>query len=220
MVTALFVVIAVASLVVTRIVVGKIERPLEEAGPMEILQASIVGTAALGAVLGAMRSAAGSKGWPAFLGVAALMVFAREADVWMLLNPKHFGEFGVRYRLDWWINGGVALWLKLAWATVFATIGAAMAVTLANGWRQAIREHRAGNPTIKLLLLSAGMYLVGYAFDDLVGRDQFVPNWVTMTLEESVELVGACLLLATCVPGMRRWLAPGVGETAKTNPQT
>ena len=51
-------------------------------------------------------------GWTAML---ALLADLRELDLHVLLNPKHLGSYGVRFRIDWWLNGHVSFWLKFGW---------------------------------------------------------------------------------------------------------
>lgn len=50
---------------------------------------------------------------------------AREMDAHVLLNPETIGEFGVRYRIDWWLDGDVSFLRKLTWAAIAALAVAA-----------------------------------------------------------------------------------------------
>lgn len=94
----------------------------EEGGVLELTQAAILGTAVPWAAVAALRLPPGRyRAWGGVLMFVALGAYAREADFHTVLNPQYLGEWGLRYRADWWLNGQVSLWLKLGWVVALAT---------------------------------------------------------------------------------------------------
>lgn len=139
--------------------------------------------------------------------LAALVAYAREADFHTVLNPRYLGEWGMRYRADWWLNGQVPLWLKLGWGVALATPVVALGLLVRASRVQPIEAVRHPTPFVWLALACVGLYAVGYALDDLLGRGLFVPSWVTMFVEEGSELLAAGVVLLICVPTAVDWSA-------------
>jgi len=66
------------------------------------------------------------------------------------------------------------------------------------------RLMRRGDAPTWLFLMAVGFLALGYVMDDLLGRGQFVPEIFTIALEETAELIGALLFLASLVLNARR----------------
>lgn len=129
------------------------------------------------------------------LGLIAMLLLARELDWHVALNPEWLGEFGVRYRIDWWLDGTVAWSLKLGWAAA-ALIALAMGVYMARGAIGPVDWYRA-RP--RLLVLALVGYAGGFVFDDLL-RDSFSGD-LRQPIEEMFELFAtACILGAVLAP--------------------
>lgn len=135
------------------------------------------------------------------LGLFALACLARELDLHVALNPEHFGRYGVRYRIDWWLDGGVSLLLKLGWAAVLGCV-VWVGVFLGRGASGPVDWRRA-RP--RLFVLGLACYFVGFVFDDLMRAH--LAEAVRQSVEETIELVAtACILGAVLAPEFAaRW---------------
>lgn len=193
---------------------GGLQPAHEEGGVMELTQAAILGTAVVLAVLGTLRLPRRVyRAWGGVLALVALGAYAREADFHMVLNPRYLGEWGIRYRADWWLNGRVSLLLKVVWVVALATPVVVLGLLVRASQVQPIEAVRHPTPFVRLAVACVGLYAVGYAMDDLLGRGQFVPTWVTMFVEEGSELLAAGVLLLMCVPTAVDWeVVRGAGE--------
>lgn len=181
--------------------VGGMQPAHEEGGVLELTQAAILGSAVVLAAVAALRLPPGRyRAWGGMLMLVALVAYAREADFHTVLNPRYLGEWGIRYRADWWLNGQVSLGLKLGWAVTLATPVAVLGLLLRASRAQPVEALRQRKPFAWLALSCVGLYAVGYAMDDLLGRGQFAPTWLTMFVEEGSELVAAVVVLLMCVP--------------------
>lgn len=181
---------------------GGLAPPREEGGVLELTQAAVLGTAVLLSAVAAVRLPAGpARAWSALLCLLALLAYAREADFHIVLNPRYLGAWGLRYRLDWWLSGEVALSVKLAWAVALATPVALFGWLYYASGVHPLRALWERRPVAKAMLACVGLYVVGYALDDVLGRGQFLPTWVTMPAEELAELGAALVLLVLCSPG-------------------
>jgi hypothetical protein len=134
-----------------------------------------------------------------WLAGLALLAAMRELDMHILLNPEYLSSMGVRYRIDWWLDGDVSLGLKAFWATVFASLGLMVLLPLVLYRRQTIRCLRdLRDPSVQMLALTGILMAVGFTMDDLLRGATFLSDPIKDTIEEGAEALGAlCFLLAT-----------------------
>jgi hypothetical protein len=170
-----------------------------ENGPEEVVQAGLWFAAAavsLSAVL------AGGRPWNdrlgvAWLGALALTAGARELDLHTKLNPETLGEWGVRYRMDWWLDFSVPLSVKLLWSAIFLGMGAAIigpAAVLRPPLGKALRR---GDPVAVLLAMAGMGVIAGFVADDLL-RGVFAHHG-SQAAEEALELCGVSLFLGAAI---------------------
>lgn len=126
------------------------------------------------------------------LGVLALVAAAREYDLHIYLNPETLGEYGVRYRIDWILDGSVPFWLKAGWIAIFATIGLILYTVLRGAGPQFKQMFAARAPAALMLIGTIVFILIGYTLDDLM-RGIFSGH--RGPFEESAELIAALLYL-------------------------
>jgi hypothetical protein len=168
-----------------------------ENGPIEIAQlmAWIVGAGAALWMMarGARRRERLFAGWLAILCTLALL---RELDAHLWVNPRTIGDWGMHFRTRWWLSESAPVLPRVMWLLVgLAAIGAVIAPILKVAPRVPTLL-RARDGAWLLFILGAAALFSGYAFDDLIGRDQFLPKVITKAAEESCELVGAALFAA------------------------
>ena len=167
----------------------------EEDGPVERAQILLWAIASIAGVILSLSAATRStRCYLLVLASLAGLAVARELDAHIYLNPEKLGSLGVRYRIDWWLDGSVSLLLKAAWALV-ALVSIAAVLGPAFFARDAILR------TIRLrtlpfwLLGATGLCLfVGFAVDDLL-RNR-IDLQIGHAIEESVELAGPIFYLA------------------------
>ena len=142
------------------------------------------------------RVAPGRDRWMVFwLAVMASLAAAREQDLQKYLNPKRFGEFGVHFKINWWIDGSVPLWLKGAWLLVGAVLLAAMTVPLVRARPRLVLLTLGLDRAVWLFGVGGAQLVLGYAADDLFGRGLVMSTRASQVLEESCELAGALLVV-------------------------
>ena len=129
------------------------------------------------------------------LGVLAIGALCRELDLHILLNPEAIGPWGVRFRLDWWMDSAVHFFIKAAWATV----GLLVALLIASLTFRSIGPMDWHRARPRLMAISVLMMVVAFTCDDLL-RNRF-DTQVLQLIEESVELIAAvCFLGAVLAP--------------------
>lgn len=147
-----------------------------------------------------------------WLGSIALIAAVRELDLHILLSPEYLGRYGVRYRIDWWLDHDVSILRKFLWAAAFGIAGAWLILpplVFRAYTFPAARNLR--DTSVQMLILTALFWGAGAAIDDLLrGAGS---ETVKRTIEEAVETIGAlCFLLAAtgyaAVPISRRFSAP------------
>lgn len=161
-----------------------------ESGVIEFQQAGLLLLAALVSLVVAGRlNDRQCRNSTLLLGVLAALALGREQDLHVLLNPEYLGEWGLRFRMDWWFNAEVPFSYKAPW---IAAIGVAAAVMCTLAWRsRGPIDWRFARP--RLMALTGVMYATGFVCDDLLRN--VVELAITQTIEESAELVGAAALL-------------------------
>lgn len=181
----------VLALLVAPVVVSLIgPAAVSESGPIENLQVVCWLASAGIAFFGASRPRRPRQRlWLIGMGVLALAASARELDLHTMLNPETLGSWGVRYRIDWWIDGSKPILPKLMWAVgglgviVMLVVPLLLSVT---PWRSRFRPR----PLTKTLLVVAvaGMF-GGWATDDLFRSALQKDKHWSVPLEESFELM-------------------------------
>jgi len=139
-------------------------------------------------------------GW---LAVLASLAALRELDAHVLLNPEALGAWGVRYRIDWWLDAASPVVGRLGWALGGLVVAAAVVVPPFVFRARVIALLRRRDGASALAVLGAGLIAFGYASDDLFGRDLLLATPTMQLIEESAELaaVGVFVLMGRLVTG-------------------
>ncbi|MEM9065802.1 MAG: hypothetical protein AAGB51_09970 [Planctomycetota bacterium] len=178
---------------------------VREYGPVELAQAGAWWVSAAVALFSAGLGRHGLRGRAllGWLGVLSVLAFAREFDMHESLNPEVLGDWGVRYRADWWLDAATPVAVKLLWASaaLFLVVGVFMPLLIARP--HPLRQLLVGHPATVVLGLAVAAMAMGYVMDDLLGRDQFIPWTMTEGIEESFELIGAVLWFAGILLAVR-----------------
>ena len=105
---------------------------VREYGPLELIQAGCWWGAAAVAFFSSGFGRHGLRGRAllGWLGVVSALAFAREFDMHESLNPETLGDWGVRYRVDWWIDASVPLTIKAFWAAITVVLALAASLPL------------------------------------------------------------------------------------------
>jgi len=141
-----------------------------------------------------------------WLAVVCSLCAAREEDLHVYLNPDRMGDFGVSFRIAWWLDGGVPLALKLAWVVIAAVLLAALLAPLARARPRLALLVLGRDPGVWLFGVGGGFLVLGYLFDDLIGRGLLMSLVASQVLEEGSETVGAALVSASVLLTTRRRL--------------
>jgi len=135
-------------------------------------------------------------GWLSFMSMLALL---READLHTVPKPETLGYWGVHIRLRWWLSADAPVLPRIMWAVIFAAMLAAVIVPIVRVAPKHLPLLKARDAAWRLFLFSGVALLLGYTFDDLLGRGLFVHPVYTQVLEESFELIGATLFCLAIV---------------------
>lgn len=131
-----------------------------------------------------------------WLLMVACAAAARELDLHLLLRPgSALGDFGMRYRIDWWMSAEHPLWLKLAWFMINIALLASFALPPLLVRAPGVRLLRAGDGASWTFVFALVFLGIGYASDDLVGRGQFIEPLHSRWIEETSEGLGALLFM-------------------------
>lgn len=165
-----------------------------ENGPLELISAILWGLIMLGGLGAALRAPNCTQrlllAW--FAGLA-LLAGLREFDLHTALNPDTLGEFGVRYKLSWWLDGSVPLWLKLGWGVLFVLVLGGVSYPPWRTRRELYSLVVRLDPRL-LMFGSAFVFLaLGFVVDDLLRGSKYVKFETRQMLEETSEFIGACL---------------------------
>jgi hypothetical protein len=87
------------------------------------------------------------------LGTAALLAGLRELDLHHALGPDVLGDYGMRFRIAWWLDGDVNFALKVGWLIVFALLGTLLAYPLWKVRPPVLTLARRGNAMMGILIL-------------------------------------------------------------------
>lgn len=161
-----------------------------ENGAIESYQLGLWTMSILSAIVVSLRVSDRQAKWGTIaLGVLAVGALARELDLHIYLNPNMIGDWGVRYRIDWWLDRGVSFWLKLMWVG----IGLAVAFIIGFPIWMARGKPRWREARPRLVILALMFLAVGFVADDLL-RGRLDPEFGRL-LEELGELLGAMFYL-------------------------
>lgn len=174
-----------------------------EGGVLESAQLGLWSLSVAASIAVAARARGRQARWgTALLGLMASAALARELDLHIWLNPAHLGEWGVRYRIDWWLDGKVPILLKLGWALVGLVVAGVVGLMA----YQARGRPRWSEARPRLFVAAGVCLFTGFVCDDLL-RNR-VDLATAQLVEELAELVGALLFLAAVVspedPDVRR----------------
>lgn len=123
----------------------------------------------------------------------------RELDGHIWLNSPNLGIWALHYRVDWLTDAHVPWYVKAFWLLVFLCGLAALMVPLFMAKPDGLAQLRRRDLGAWLFLTALAAIAAGYASDDLLGRNQFVPEAASQLLEESFELVAALAMLLTVI---------------------
>jgi hypothetical protein len=171
-----------------------------EDGPLEDVQMALwLASAGLAAVLAWRRRPGDARKVFVLFLFGALVVAAREADLHEAITPgsQHhpgvLGEWGVRFRGDWWRSTTAPVGPRVLWAAIGVTLAAVTVRVLGRATGPLLRPGSRYRALMPPLLVVAGLFFVGFGLDDLVrGR---VPLRWSQVVEETLETVAACLFL-------------------------
>lgn len=169
--------------------------PFAENGPVETAQFTLwIGAALFALILALPQRTFADRAAMVTVGIAAAAAAAREIDAHVLLNPETIGDFGVRYRIDWWLDGSVSPLRKLAWAAIaLAVAGVVVTATIAAHFHPILALKRRSRAVIYFAAAAVCMAL-GFTFDDLL-RNR-IPLAAAQAAEESVEVLAPLFYLA------------------------
>jgi hypothetical protein len=192
-VAALFM-LSVGFVLISVFVLKSPEKLLGESGFFEVGSVVFLGLLALTAVIAAIRtSGPKTRIVSAWFGWVACLAALRELDLHTLLNPKFMGEWGVRYRIDWWLSGSVPITLKLLWSGV---LGFALFFTIYPAWKNRKQLWRLwlSYPVSTVLVSAGAMFMAAGVFiDDPLRNVTVVSKQTKSLIEEGVEWFGAGL---------------------------
>ena len=151
---------------------------------------------ALSIVISCSRIQARDRAQSGWLGLLALLAMLRELDMQIYLNPQKLGHWGVRYRIDWWLNGDIDISPKLLWAAVFLILATALSWVPLRNWRRWVSCLKELHPAIVLIMGAVILLGVGAAIDDLLRKAKFIPLPLRQLCEETSETCGAAWYLA------------------------
>ena len=126
---------------------------------------------------------------------------ARELDAQVLLNPKHFGRYGVHYRIDWFISNKfhVSILLKLIWGAIFLSAIAVLLAPLFILRKPILHLIRKGDTTTGLFLIGVIGLAIGFICDDTLRGTHFINYNLRDAIEETAEMLGATFFFAGIV---------------------
>lgn len=173
---------------VSGVIAGAGFRVFVEAGPIEQSQAILWALiAALALYLSMQHTQLPNMAAMFVFSIAAAAASAREFDAHVHLNPEALGDYGVRFRIDWWLDFDVDFVLKSVWLAIALTMVAVVMVPLWFGRVPLLRAVRRHRPIALLLCAVVVSMVIGVVCDDLLRFR--VPLAVAQTIEELAESV-------------------------------
>jgi hypothetical protein len=178
------------------LVVRDKHRLFQENGLIENLSVAAWGCSLLTGLLGCFRT----PRWEerlifAWITMLALLAGLRELDAHKYLNPESLGEFGVRFRANWWLDSRTPLWLKLGWGALFAGTCMSLIYPLVAARGVVVKSLREAEVRTSLLIAAFAFLGFGFFVDDLMRGSKIIDFQTRQMLEETTELIGAVLFL-------------------------
>jgi hypothetical protein len=143
-----------------------------------------------------------AAGWTMLV---SLLAFLREMDAHVLLNPDHLGRFAVRYRIEWWLNGSVSIWLKLGWLALGGALFLVLLYPLVAMRLPFVRMTMRGDAIIGLFVAAVIFSGMGVVTDDLLRGSKWIPFNIRQVIEEGSEMLGSAAFFGST---MLRWRNP------------
>lgn len=151
-------------------------------------------------------SNSGTRLMAIWTGWLALLAALRELDLHIWLNPKHLGEYGVRYRIDWWLSTEVSVWLRLGWLLFFVVVIGLAVYPPLRMWKRLLGLWLRGDSLMGFLWVAVLFLLGGFVIDDILRPVQFVELGTKQLCEETSETIGALLYFIGMILHWRRQL--------------
>lgn len=182
-----------------------VDRATAESGPAENAQVGLWCLSVIGAMASALQAGPGRERWfCAWLAVMAALAAARELDTHFWLNPEYLGDWGVRYRVAWWLKRSTPVLPRVMWGGIGLLAAASVSVLLLKSRPHMVNALRRGDPMAWSFAAAVLALGIGYAADDLLEPGRFVDPLTSRVVEESAETVGAaCFLAGVAVAAMR-----------------
>jgi hypothetical protein len=137
-------------------------------------------------------------------GWLALLAALRELDLHIWLNPKHLGEYGVRYRIDWWLSMETSVWLRLGWLLFFVVVIGLAVYPPFRLWKRLLGLWLRGDSLMGFLCVAVGFLFLGFVIDDILRPVHFVELGTKQLCEETSETIGALLYFIGMILHWRR----------------
>lgn len=166
-----------------------------EGGPIEAAQILFWVFPATLAIGGACWVAKGVRPVLVFLGGMGLAAGAREADLHILMNPGTLGDWGVRYRLRWWMSTHDPILPRLMWLAIFLAIGV-ITVHVSRKALPVIWTKHRWMPRLLLMMIIAGA--LGWISDDILRPLQQYSS-LPPAAEETFETISGLLFVMIMV---------------------
>jgi hypothetical protein len=180
-----------------------------EHGPIELLQLAAWSAALAAGIAGIRRRGPiRERLFAMWLCALALGAILRELDAHTLLNPAGPGGFGIRYRIDWWLNPETPPLPRLLGLGAGVSIAAMLIVPFVWVAPKFVKLLAVRDAAWVFLALAALSIIGGYACDDLLGRGRFTAPEHTKAIEELLELAGAIAFAAGAWALLRTPLGP------------
>jgi hypothetical protein len=162
-----------------------------EGGLVETLQFGSWIMVALLAIFAALRHRGRrDASFALWVAVVAGVCALRELDAHIYLNPETMGSWGVRYRIDWWLDRDSPVLPRVAWALTGLVLACLVIVPLLIARPKPFVLLVAQDRAALCAVAGAVFLALGYAADDLIGRGLIVSRDVSKPIEEISELIG------------------------------
>lgn len=139
----------------------------------------------------------------AWLAIIALAATFRELDAHIYLNPETLGDWGVRYRIDWWLSAEAPLLPRVCWALAGIVAICLLLLPPLVVRAPTLRLLRAGDAAACLFLTAVGLLGLGYITDDVLRHSPLASKENLWRIEELFELLGAAAFLGSAVVTLR-----------------
>jgi hypothetical protein len=146
----------------------------------------------------------GTRLMAVWTGWLALLAALRELDLHIWLNPKHLGEYGVHYRIDWWLSTQTSVWLRVGWLLFFVVVIGLAAYPPLRLLKRLLGLLLRGDFLIGFLMVAVVFLFIGFVIDDILRPVHFVELGTKQLCEETSETIGALLYFIGMILHWRR----------------